>query len=119
MRILILLFIFLVTSCRSIGYYPLYETDGNYVDLINHGIHWPCTDYEVVSFTIQIAGYPNYYVKGNNIPEDYRRLIDTNVMCPENCTIYIKDVVYKNQSGEILKSKKKFYIDIPADYKEN
>lgn len=115
MRTLSLLSVLFLASCKSIGYYPLYDEPSTYMDFMNHGIHCPCEDYEMVSFTVQVPGYPKYEVKGDNIPLCYRMMIDTTGMCPDGCTLYMSDVVFKRPDGEIISSKRKFYMDILAD----
>jgi hypothetical protein len=112
MRTLILLFILTFTSCKSIGYFPLDSEPAQYEDLMNHGIHCPCKDYEFSSFTFRVDSFEWFSVEGNNIPVFYRKFIDSMALCPEGCSIYFKDVYYKTPEGEIIKSKRKLYLDV-------
>ena len=115
MRILILLLLFGLASCKSIGYYPLESEPVPYTDLINHGVHCPCKDYEFSAFTFRVDELEWFTVEGNNIPVFYRKFIDSMGICPEGCSIYFKDVYYKTPEGETFKAKKKLYLNVFRD----
>ena len=111
MKYAIILLALLVSSCKSVGYYSMYDEPVSRQDIINHGIHSPCDGVEFVSFNIKIAGHPTYYVSGNNIPYHYRQWLDTSGVCDGGCTIYLSDIVI-TKNGETKHQKKKLYINV-------